>query len=251
MDNKHYIIVLSLLFLMMTIKWEAVNGQRPFFSFQPGEEVPAEYLKEHGHDAFFHSDPIPDSIFCFIEGKSFQPGCTTPRESLRYLRCLHYDLDGKARVGEMIANMLIADDLIEIFRELFVHHYPIEKMRLVDNWDADDERAMRDNNSSAFNFRFVSHTKKVSKHGVGMAVDINPLYNPYYKRLADGREIIEPATGKAYLERAKVFPYKITKGDLCHKLFIQHGFTWGGEWRSCKDYQHFERRLPSTPTKGH
>ena len=52
MDNKHYIIVLSLLFLMMTIKWEAVNGQRPFFSFQPGDEVPAEYLKEHGHDAF-------------------------------------------------------------------------------------------------------------------------------------------------------------------------------------------------------
>ena len=149
----------------------------------------------------------------------------------------------------MIANVLIANDLIEIFRELFVHHYPIEKMRLVDNWDADDERAMRDNNSSAFNFRFVSHTKRVSKHGIGMAVDINPLYNPYYKRLADGREIIEPATGKAYLDRAKVFPYKITKGDLCHKLFIQHGFTWGGEWRSCKDYQHFERRLPSTPKK--
>jgi hypothetical protein len=36
-------------------------------------------------------------------------------------------------------------------------------------------------------------------------------------------------------------PYKITKGDLCYKLFIKHGFSWGGEWKSKKDYQHFEK----------
>lgn len=73
MDNKHYIIVLSLLFLMMTIKWEAVNGQRPFFSFLPGEEVPAEYLKEHGHDAFSIQTPFPTQSSVSSRGKASNP----------------------------------------------------------------------------------------------------------------------------------------------------------------------------------
>jgi len=33
----------------------------------------------------------------------------------------------------------------------------------------------------------------------------------------------------------------IRKGDLCYQLFIDHGFTWGGEWKSLKDYQHFQK----------
>ena len=33
----------------------------------------------------------------------------------------------------------------------------------------------------------------------------------------------------------------IKKGDLCYNLFIEHGFTWGGEWKSLKDYQHFQK----------
>ena len=34
---------------------------------------------------------------------------------------------------------------------------------------------------------------------------------------------------------------KIKKGDLCYQLFIEHGFSWGGNWRTTKDYQHFEK----------
>ena len=33
----------------------------------------------------------------------------------------------------------------------------------------------------------------------------------------------------------------IDRNDLCYRLFVKHGFTWGGSWRSLKDYQHFER----------
>ena len=68
--------------------------------------------------------------------------------------------------------------------------YPIERRDCIDYWDADDERAMRANNSSSFNFRFISHTHTVSKPGRGLAVDINTLYNPYHKRLKNGKEVV-------------------------------------------------------------
>lgn len=208
--------------------------------YRPGDEVPVGYLKQHKSDLFFTATPLPDSIFSLMQGKSYKKNCTIPRSDLRYIRCLHYTIDGKSVVGEMVVNKSIADDMVEIFKELYANKYPIERMRLVDYWNADDEKAMRDNNSSSFNFRFVSHTTTISKHGKGLAVDINPLYNPYYKVLPNGKEVVEPATAKPYLDRSKEFPYKITKGDLCYRLFTAHGFRWGGAWKSRKDYQHFE-----------
>ncbi|MBQ8462493.1 MAG: M15 family metallopeptidase [Prevotella sp.] len=99
---------------------------------------------------------------------------------------------------------------------------------------------MRHNNSSAFCYRPVSGSKTLSKHARGLAVDINPFYNPYYKDRPDGTRYVQPATAVIYCDRTKTFPYKITRGDLCHRLFTEAGFRWGGDWRSCKDYQHFE-----------
>jgi hypothetical protein len=90
----------------------------------------------------------------------------------------------------------------------------------------------------------VSGSKNLSRHGRGLAIDINPLYNPYIKySKKDGHQIVEPVTGKPYVNRKADFPYKITTSDLCYKLFIKHGFSWGGAWRTMKDYQHFEFRL--------
>ncbi len=209
--------------------------------FRPGDAVPAETVSETGMERFFSVSEIPDHIFAVMKGKSFKEECTVPRSELRYLLCLHKDKDGRIKVGEMVLNRRIADDVLEILKELYRQNYPIERMRLVDYWDADDERSMRDNNSSSFNFRFITHTTKVSKHGLGLAVDINPLYNPYYKLRSDGTEIIEPSTAGPYLDRAGDFDYKIVEGDLCWKLFTEHGFEWGGTWTQCKDYQHFER----------
>ena len=162
----------------------------------------------------FFITQINDEIFARIKGKSFKDNCTLPREDLRYLHVLHKDLQGNT-------------------------HYPIEKIRLVDEYDADNELSMRDNNSSCFNFRFISHTTRVSKYGLGLAMDVNTLYNPYTK-VVDGKRILEPATAEAYLDRTKNFPYKIDENDLCYRLFIEHGFEWGGSWNNRKDYQHFE-----------
>ena len=189
-------------------------------------------------DGFYISE-INDEIFARIKGKSFKDDCTLPREDLRYLHVLHCGFDGETHEGEMVCNVYIAGTLIDIFKKLYEAGYQIEKIRLVDEYDADDEMSMRDNNSSSFNFRFISHTKKISKHGLGLAVDINTLYNPYTKTV-DGKVILEPATAGEYVDRSRDFPHKIDENDLCYKLFIKHGFEWGGSWKSAKDYQHFE-----------
>ncbi len=189
----------------------------------------------------FQSVEISDEVFARIEGKSFEKECTTPREDLRYLRVLHYNKEGEELEGELICHKDIADDLLDIFRKLHEARYPIERMVLVDEYDADDEASMMDNNSSAFNFRFISGTRSLSRHSRGMAIDINPLYNPYVRQRG-GRTLVSPKNAKAYTNRAKAFPYKIERGDLCVRLFKEHGFTWGGDWKNSKDYQHFEKR---------
>lgn len=192
-------------------------------------------------DTLFRSEPIPDAVFARMQGKSFPRHCTVPRSELRYLRVSHYDREGRVHTGEMVCNKAIAADLLDIFRELYAHRYPIERMQLVDDYDADDERSMRANNTSCFCFRAVAGSKTLSRHALGMAVDINPLYNPCVKTRRDGSRWVQPSTATAYADRLRQFPYKITRDDLCHRLFIAHGFRWGGAWRSSKDYQHFEK----------
>ncbi len=192
-------------------------------------------------DEFYVSE-IPDDIFEKMQGKSYKEDCTVPREDLRYVHVLHMGFDGETKEGELVVNKAIADDVCDIFEKLYEADYPIEKIRLVDEYDADDEASMSDNNSSAFNFRFISHTTKISKHGLGMAVDINTLYNPYVKTV-DGKRSVEPANASDYVDRSADFPYKIDHDDLCYRLFKEHGFSWGGDWQHSKDYQHFEKNL--------
>ena len=194
---------------------------------------------ENNKEQFFISE-IPDDIFEKMQGKSYKADCTLPRENLRYIHVLHVGFDNQVHEGELVVNKDIADDVLEIFKELYESGYQIEKVRLVDEYDADDEASMSDNNSSAFNFRFISHTTKISKHGMGMAVDINTLYNPYVKTV-DGELSIEPANAADYVDRSKDFSHKIDHDDLCYKLFTEHGFEWGGDWTHSKDYQHFEK----------
>ena len=191
-------------------------------------------------DEAFYISEIPDDIFAKMQGKSYKADCTVPREDLRYLHVLHMGFDGQTKEGELVVNKAIAEDVLAIFKQLYEAEYPIEKVRLVDEYDADDEASMSDNNSSAFNFRFISHTTTISKHGLGMAVDINTLYNPYVKTV-NGKLSIEPANAEAYVDRSGDFPHKIDHDDLCYKLFTQYGFTWGGDWEHSKDYQHFEK----------
>lgn len=155
---------------------------------------------------------------------------------------------GLPQCGEMVVNTAIADKVLGIFRQLYEAGYRIERMALIDNYGADDETSMRANNSSSFNFRFMTgSTTKISKHGLGLAIDINALYNPYVKRKSDGTWHIEPATAEPYAfdrESRTDIPYKIDHDDLQYKLFTEgRNLNGAGDWTSLKDYQHFEINL--------
>ena len=189
----------------------------------------------------FRIDTISDAVFSRMQGKSYPKGCTIARSDLRYLSVLHYDGQGQVIQGELVCNKQIASDLIKIFKELFKQKYPIERIQLIDDFSADDEQSMQANNTSCFCFRAVAGSTKLSAHARGMAIDINPLHNPCVRRLKDGTVSVQPKTGRKYANRSRRHAYTLTKDDLCYRLFKSHGFTWGGEWRSLKDYQHFER----------
>ena len=187
----------------------------------------------------FYAEEISDEVFERMRGVSFPEDCPVKLSDLRYLRLSYKDMEGNTHEGEMVCNAAIADKLIDIFTKLYENDYPIERMSLVDDYNADDELSMSANNTSCFNFRYISGTKKISKHGEGLAVDLNPLYNPYVKE-KDGTIHVEPESGAAYTDRTLDFDYKIDENDLAYKLFTEAGFTWGGSWKSVKDYQHFE-----------
>lgn len=198
-------------------------------------------------DSFYY-EPLSDNLKRYITGVSFPAALENTEEDLAisyddlcYLHLLHYDFDGNPAEGELICNIAIAQDLVEIFYELYRNEYRLERVQLIDEFDGDDIASMEANNTSCFNYRVVEGSNTLSKHALGLAIDINPLYNPYVTYEKDGSENISPATATDYADRSASFPYKIDENDLCYKLFTKHGFTWGGNWNSCKDYQHFQK----------
>jgi len=209
--------------------------------WQAGETVSQEVIAAFGGlDKCFAAEPIPDGVWQRMQGKTYKDNPYIKRDDLRHIRALHWDYDEKIHVGEMICNKQIADCVVSILRQLYDAKYPIQRMLLPDVYDADDETQMRDNNTSCFCYRAIAGSTKLSKHARGLAVDINTLYNPYYKDRTDGTRFIQPATAAEYCDRTKSFPYKIDHNDLCFRLFSLAGFEWGGDWTTCKDFQHFE-----------
>ena len=209
--------------------------------WQAGATVSDEAIAAYGGiDNCFAAETIPDRVWKRMQGKTYKDNPYIGRDDLRHIRALHWDYDNQIHVGEMICNKMIADKVVAILRQLFDAKYPIQRMLLPDVYDADDETQMRDNNSSCFCYRAIAGSSKLSKHARGLAIDINTLYNPYYKDRKDGTRFIQPATAAKYCDRTKSFPYKIERDDLCFKLFTEAGFEWGGDWKTCKDFQHFE-----------
>ena len=208
--------------------------------WKAGVLMTEEQVARYGLDSCFAVCPISDLVFARMRGRSFKDNPHIARADLRYLRVLHYDADGNIRTGEIVCNKAIAADLAVIFRKLYDARYPIERMVLIDDYDADDERSMSANNSSCFCFRTVAGASTLSKHAQGMAVDINPLYNPCVKT-RNGHRIVQPAGAGKWCNRSRDFKYKISRSDLCYRLFREHGFRWGGDWKNSKDYQHFEK----------
>ena len=203
----------------------------------------------------FYYEPLSEKLQRYITGVSYPATVDNSEgtsedllksveigyDDLRYIHILHYDFEGNPAEGELICNKAIAQDLAEIFYDLYCNEYQLEKVLLIDEYDGDDLASMEDNKTSCFNYRPVEGTSSLSKHALGLAIDINPYYNPYVTYSKDGSERVSPESAAAYADRSVSFPYKIDENDLCYQLFKEHGFTWGGHWNSCKDYQHFQK----------
>ena len=231
--------------LLLSMAAAAAGGSGFPDDWQAGREVSEEAVRQAGADRCFTAEEISDATFSRMKGRSWPEDCPLGRSSLRYLRLLHRNAEGRPQMGEMVVNAEIAAKVVGIFRRLYDEGYRIGRMVLIDEYGADDELSMRANNTTCFNYRLQTGSRsRVSKHALGLAIDINPLYNPYVKRRRDGTFHVEPSTGRKYAFRRdsrKDIPCKIDRSDLAYRLFTAAGFRWGGAWRSVKDYQHFER----------
>jgi hypothetical protein len=172
-------------------------------------------------------------------GTTWRPGCPLGPERLRRIELDHLGFDGRTHRGALVVHEELVPQVIAVFDDLYRMGYPVEKMRTVDLYPgADDELSMRDNNTSAFNCRGIPGSQSWSYHAYGRAIDLNPLLNPYIGRSG----AVEPANAGPYVDRNRTDPGLLHAGDPAVLAFTDRGWRWGGDWRTPKDYQHFEQR---------
>lgn len=187
----------------------------------------------------FSSEKVPNYIYENMIGKSipFEYKNSININTLSYLKISYIGFDNRPHIGEIIVNSELANDILNIFKELYELKYPIEKIKLIDEYDGNDELSMSDNNTSCFCYRTISSTSKLSNHANGTAIDINPLYNPFVSN-----NTISPVSATLYANRNIDCKYQIKKNDVLYQIFTNHGWSWGGDWSKSKDYQHFEKK---------
>ncbi|MCH9739731.1 MAG: M15 family metallopeptidase [Epsilonproteobacteria bacterium] len=177
-----------------------------------------------------------------IQNNSWQEGCPVHTRDLRYLRLTYIDFDNIDQVGELIVHKDIAQETLEIMSKLYEIGYPIYQMRLISEYKGNDWQSIEADNTSAFNCRKATGSKKWSKHAYGKAIDINPIENPYISRKG---KISHKASLKyrkrVHKEDSMADRAVLLKNDEATKIFKSYGFSWGGDWRYTKDYQHFAK----------
>jgi hypothetical protein len=164
---------------------------------------------------------------------SWRPGCPVPLRDLRLVAITYWGFDGQPRPGELVVHATQAARIRRVFAELFAARFPIEQVRLVDEFGGDDDRSMAANNTSAFNCRRAFGSTRWSQHAYGKAIDVNPLRNPYVTRSG-----VYPPGGREFIRRDGSIPGVITARGPVVQAFGGIGWRWGGAWAN-PDYQHF------------
>jgi D-alanyl-D-alanine carboxypeptidase-like protein len=197
----------------------------------------------------FTSRPISTDLKdVMITQRTWEDGCPISMDRLILLKLKHFDFEGKEQNGEMVVLDVVAENVLTIFRKLHKAKFPIHKIQLISKYSGDDEKAMEDNNSSAFNCRKIANSDKFSIHSYGLAIDINPLQNPVaYTEvgLLQDQVKVNPSGGRQYLNRSNLRPGMVENNyngkESVITLFRKHGFTiWGGSWNSPIDWHHFQ-----------
>jgi hypothetical protein len=186
------------------------------------------------------SGPLPAGLAAEMRGTTWQPGCPVPLRELRLLTLRHWGFDGKVHEGPMVVNRAVSGQVIGVFRRLFQARFPIQELHLAVQYvpGEDDPNDTR-NYTDSFNCRPVvtAHGARSSwsQHAYGLAIDINPIQNPYVA--SDG--YVRNLHARRYRDRALRRTGMIHAGDAVVRAFAAVGWKWGGAWRSAKDYMHF------------
>ena len=177
-----------------------------------------------------------------VTGGTWRKGCPVSPDDLRYIRLKHRNFYGSEKMGELIVHKDVAKEVVEIFRELYEIGYPIRQMRLVSDFRGSDWQSIEADNTSAFNCRKATGSKKWSKHSYGKAIDLNSIENPYISR--SGSIVhIKSLQYRKRVHKSNTAADKavLLKNDKAVKIFKKYGWKWGGDWNSVKDYQHFSK----------
>lgn len=179
--------------------------------------------------------PLDAAVRARIENKSWRDAeARCPRlDALAYVTVDHVTFDGGVARGELVVAAALATRTVDLFRRLYQLGFPIRQMKLVDDFDASDERSMSADNSSAFNYRAIAGTQILSQHALGRAIDINPVENPWRKP-----DRIVPSEGIAFADRTNVRPGMIVRPGPVVAIFDECGWEWGGDWRHAFDDHH-------------
>lgn len=163
-------------------------------------------------------------------------GSAAPQEILDTLVLVsvpYYSFDTALHRGQLVVHTDVAQEVAEIFEKLLAARFPIRSVVPIVAYDWDDERSMRADNTSAFNYRSIAGTNRLSTHSRGLAIDINPRTNPCYQR--DGTIVPSGASYDASAQGA------LAREGPVVQAFLTRGWAWGGDWQSLKDWQHFEK----------
>ena len=215
--------------------------------YKAGTVLDRDQIDTDNLSQYFTSEEIEegDSVYERIYGQSYVDNDNIDLSDLRYLKMLHVNFDGDYQVGEMIVNELVVSDVLDIFETLCAEGYEIYSMYLIDDFwagdpDDSDWYSIEANNTSCFCYRTATGSGNLSKHALGRAIDINPQQNPYVTYDSDGDAHYSHDNASDYVYDRYDGDHMITTDDRAYELFINYGWTWGGNWSSPKDYQHFQ-----------
>ena len=176
-------------------------------------------------------------------GLSWRPGCPVGPADLRLLTLSYWGYDGAGHTGELVVNVSIAAKVVTAFRELWDARFPINQMTTAEKFVGpedfrpdgtliESDEPDHDNNTSSFFCRAATGNSNWSQHAFGLAIDLNPVENPYIK----GSRVVPP-NGVRDPARAGT----IVASSVPVAAFRRAGLIWGGTWTSLKDYMHFSK----------
>jgi hypothetical protein len=191
-------------------------------------------------------DPLPAGLAAQMRGTTWSRGCPVPLEGLRILHFNYWGFGGNIQRGPMVVNASAADDVLWVFHQLFDARFPIKHVGLSTPFHPKsfaEHRRITSHRSvtASFNCRPVvtalGPADTFSQHSYGLAIDLNPLQNPYVT--SDG--FVRNRAAERYLDRSRNLEGMIHEGDVVFRSFAAIGWSWGGNWSGDKDYMHFSR----------